>query len=343
MDIFIQLFIGVAVCLVWYILSKDRGEKAPRKALWAAVGFGFAGLVLSAILELIFIPIDIDGHVSLTGVELSRVSLLIGAIEELSKFLPLALFIYHKKYFSEHNDGVLYFAIAGLAFGVPENILYTLDGGAGTGIVRLIMTPVFHAATTAIVGYFLIRMKIEKRDASAVVGALGAVILAHAAYDYGLLNGKISLVLLSLAITIGLTALLFVFIHLAYKGDKSLGLRRPVGRAVIALTEKSVFGFGVEAPALHFREKHANDGHRSKKSGLAITAIILGVFSVILCWLPVFGLLLGLSAVLFGAFGYKHDRVPAVIGIGLGSVGLAISLVWTGLVVLYLLSSSVGL
>ncbi len=224
MDLIIRAFIGLTVLLVMYLLSKDRGEHEPKTALWAAAGFGILGIIAAVILEGIFTHIDPTSAAQVPLSAAFKDSLLVGIIEESAKFIPLAIFIYRKRYFNENTDGVLYFALAGLAFGMPENLLYTLSGGAAVGIVRLVLTPYFHAATTAFIGYFLIRHKLAKQPFALVMFAFLGMILSHTLYDFGLMSGVAGYVLMSLTITFGVTASLFWLARRALKLDQQMGI-----------------------------------------------------------------------------------------------------------------------
>lgn len=220
----ILMLLGLTWFLTWYLLSKDKGEREPTGALWAALGFGALGLIPSGILELQLLPEDDLLHATLSTGQILLVALAVGIIEEVCKYLPLALFLWKKRYFNEHTDGILYFALAGLGFGLPENILYTLSFGGETGIARVILTPFFHAATTACVGYALIQAKLHGRRFWASLPMLGAMILAHGLYDFGLLSRQGLFALASLVITGGLTATIFTLGTVAKSRDQELGL-----------------------------------------------------------------------------------------------------------------------
>ncbi|MCA9327267.1 PrsW family intramembrane metalloprotease [Candidatus Saccharibacteria bacterium] len=219
----ILLFFGLAGFLTWYLLAKDRGEREPAGALWIALGFGFLAVIGAAFLESALLPEDI---LTSSGVTASNAGsmLLVGIIEESLKFVPLAFYIYRKRYFNEHTDGILYFALAGIGFGLPENILYTVGLGTGAGIGRLILTPFFHAATTAIPGYYLAKTKVEHRSMKSVFVAFGAVLLLHALYDFGLASGLAILVIVSLVITLLLSINLFRLGAIAKADDQAMGL-----------------------------------------------------------------------------------------------------------------------
>jgi len=222
----ILLLIASASWLAWFFVKSDRGEREPAGALWAVLSFGLLGAVAASLLESWFIPsryVSIE-HPAPMSVGLLLAAMGIGLIEELSKFLPAAWFVYRKRYFNEHTDGIIYFALAGLGFGLPENILYTLQFGAGTGFIRAVLTPFFHAATTGLVGYYLVQVKLDQKPKMLAVWALVGAALLHGLYDFGLLSRKPLLMVLSLVITFGVTGSLFVLYRHATRSDQRVGL-----------------------------------------------------------------------------------------------------------------------
>lgn len=221
--ILLLLFIGLAVLLAWFLIAHDHGEKEPVQALWAATGLGLLGAVAAAFLESKLMLANKLAAGQPNGTILSA-ALLVGVIEEACKFLPLALIIYKKRYFNEHTDGVIYFALAGLGFGLPENLLYTLQFGSKIGMTRLLLTPLFHAATTGMVGYFLAKRKLAKKSAFGVVLPLMLAMVLHGLYDFGLTMGSTPYAVGSLLITLGLSVNLFWLYMKATEHDQALGL-----------------------------------------------------------------------------------------------------------------------
>ncbi len=217
------VFIGLAAGLAWFLLAHDRGEKEPVAALWMAAGMGLVGAVLAGILEkkllpnANFLPGTAQGTLMVSALS-------VAVIEEVCKFVPLAVVLYRRRYFNEHTDGILYFALAGLGFGLPENILYTVQFGAHTGITRLFLTPLFHAGATAVVGYFLIKRKLAGRLALGVWPALAGVIALHALYDFGLASGSAIYAGGALFITLSTSAAIFLLFMKAGQRDQQLGL-----------------------------------------------------------------------------------------------------------------------
>jgi RsiW-degrading membrane proteinase PrsW (M82 family) len=209
----ILAFVLIAGSLVWYLLGHDHGRRLPVEALWLAFGFGCVAMAIAAVVEGRLVP-PLFLHYPRAFPVADQVGyfLGIGAIEEAAKFLPLALFIYRKSYFREHVDGVIYFAVCGLTFGLGENILYTFTYGAKVGLMRLLLTPFLHAATTAILGYYLIHMKLRAKHSRWLFSAAILLVpLLHGVYDFGISSSVPVLLIMSLLITLLLTQALFLY------------------------------------------------------------------------------------------------------------------------------------
>lgn len=220
----ILIFIGLSIFLVWYFLSHEHGEKGPIGALWIVAGFGLAGAIAAGSLEQLLPKQYISTSAQGASLGLLLTTLAIGAIEESCKFLPAALFLYKKRYFEEHTDGIIYFAVAGLGFGLPENILYTIQFGTHTGLARLILTPFFHSAVTSLVGYFLIKSKIDRKSLWTVGLALLSASILHGLYDFGAFSQNVVFLVVSFMITAGVTAFMFVLFMRAGELDRAAGL-----------------------------------------------------------------------------------------------------------------------
>lgn len=221
-------FIVLAVVLVWYLLGHDHGRQLPAASLWTAFGFGIIAMIIASIVEGFAISDAIwTAPDSIPLFTRLLLGLAIGVIEEAVKFVPLALFIYHKSYFAEHTDGVIFFAICGLTFGLGENILYTVSFGTETGLMRLVMTPFFHAATTSILGYYLVSAKRDGMLWGKCILAATIVPVLHGLYDFGLFAGAYHLYVLSLMITLLLSLGLFLYFMHANDLDRQAAAPAP--------------------------------------------------------------------------------------------------------------------
>jgi RsiW-degrading membrane proteinase PrsW (M82 family) len=227
----IDLHIGVAVLLVYLFLRNGRAHREPKKALVEAVGLGVLGNVAALILELWLVPArtdkltnyvsNHDAHATLLAV---WSFLLVALIEEVVKFFPLTWLVYKRPFFNEHTDGVLYFGFAGMAFGLVENILYTVAFGTAAGVERLFLTPYFHAALTGIAGFYIASRKIRNIPMWRVVLAISTLILLHGFYDFAVGSGSVWLVLMALVVTVALVIGLFWYMRRARKLDQRLAI-----------------------------------------------------------------------------------------------------------------------
>lgn len=217
------LFISAAVGLAWFFISHDHGEKEPIGMLWLAVFLGALGAVMAATIGGWVINAE-DLLPGGSHAALLIAMLLIGVIEEACKFVPLSAILWKKRYFNEHTDGIIYFSLAGLGFGLPENILYTAQFGVKTGLIRMILTPIFHAATTGIVGYYLVKRKLDGKSYIGIWPILLAAMIIHGLYNFGLTSGIQLYAGLSVLITLVLSVALFTLYVRATELDQDMGL-----------------------------------------------------------------------------------------------------------------------
>ncbi|MEI7838786.1 MAG: PrsW family glutamic-type intramembrane protease [bacterium] len=220
----ILVFLGTAILLALFFIKNDHGDKEPLSALWTAGLIGLSGFIGAGYIESLLIPVNSLSPKTSTLSMSFFTYILVGVIEESLKFIPLALYIYKKKYFNEHTDGIIYFALAGIGFGVPENIVYVVSYGASAGIGRLILDPFFHAATVAIVGYYLIKVKLDHKSWLSVILAFVGVVMIHCIYDFCLSTSNGTMIMLSVLITFIASIMLFILFFKANKLDKKSGL-----------------------------------------------------------------------------------------------------------------------
>lgn len=224
------ILFGLAIYLfILFIIKRDRGHKEPTSALFAAAGFGLLAVLLAGFLNELFVPSQImDSFASGESHGLSKETLLytalsIGLIEETLKNVPLAFFIYKKRYFDELTDGVIYFGIAGLTFGIIEDIAYTLMYGGGVGTMRIITSPYLHSAFCILFGIILIRTKVFKRPWLLAAAGLLAATLAHGIYDLLVFSGGLINNLLVLLVAVSMNIIFFVLFRRSQREDEKRG------------------------------------------------------------------------------------------------------------------------
>ena len=172
---------GVAIGL--YIYLKDKHEREPIGLLIKAFIFGMLSILLTLIISIPIssvIPIDKQN----LGEQAIHAFLLVALIEEFSKFVFVRGVLYRDKNFNEPFDGIVYSVMVGMGFATLENILYVVDGGMSTALLRMFTAVPAHASFAVLMGYFLGKAKFEHKKGYYAIYALGAAALLHGAYDY---------------------------------------------------------------------------------------------------------------------------------------------------------------
>ncbi|MCK4749468.1 MAG: PrsW family intramembrane metalloprotease, partial [Bacteroidales bacterium] len=116
--------------------------------------------------------------------------LVAGSTEEVFKFLALYLLIWRSPSFNEKFDGIVYAVFVSLGFAAVENVLYVLEGGYQTALVRAITAVPAHALFGVTMGYYfgIAHMYTELRSGY-LRRALLIPILLHGIYDFILMVG----------------------------------------------------------------------------------------------------------------------------------------------------------
>jgi RsiW-degrading membrane proteinase PrsW (M82 family) len=227
----IALYLALSAFLVVFLISRNRGAKEPTPALWVAFGFGLLAVGIAWQAEKLFVPNGLVLAV-LAQVNLGRlwwISTLIGLVEEAAKFIPLALWLRRRRYFNKHTDGVIYFALSGLAFGLLENLLYSAHFGEAVGLQRAVLLLFLHPATSGIVGYYFVRCKIRGESLLKPLAALVGVAGLHGLYNFGVLSQRADWVALSILVTALINLGLFIYYSKAIELDQAFGVAA-VGR-----------------------------------------------------------------------------------------------------------------
>lgn len=203
-----------------FFLDYDPAPKEPKGESSVAIGFGLLALVLTLVLDLgvrTVFPAAFGGVFD--SIATIQSVIFSATAEEVAKFLPLALFIYKRRFFNELSDGILYFAIVGLTFGAVETLLYAVfsDAGVQVALMRLLIALFFHAALTSIVGYALAHKKVGHGSSMEVFLALVGVSLLHTIYNFSLFQADESTFLLAIIAVIvafiSNAAMLLLFEH----------------------------------------------------------------------------------------------------------------------------------
>lgn len=142
---------GIAICL--FIYFKDKYNREPLGLLILSFFMGILSIIPAVIIQIALTkPVE---HIMGKGMLYTAVfSYLIVALgEEGSKFLALRFIPYRRKAFDDPFDGIVYAVVVSMGFATLENILYVMDHGFATGVLRMFLSVPAHATFGVLMGY----------------------------------------------------------------------------------------------------------------------------------------------------------------------------------------------
>jgi len=186
-----SLAVVPCIALLIYIYAKDKKEKESKRLLIGCFVWGVIiiapVLLIETILDEIFMSFLTVGSVSYAFAE----GFIVAAFsEELFKYLALRGKTWKSKEFNCTFDGIVYAVFVSIGFATFENIMYVLDGGVSTALLRMFTAVPGHACDAVFMGYFYSKAKRaglennKKAEKKYKKYALLIPILLHGIYDW---------------------------------------------------------------------------------------------------------------------------------------------------------------
>lgn len=177
------LALAPGACIILYIYLKDKHEKEPVGLLIKSFFYGVLSIFVTFLISW---PLDM--LVPIDEMDLSEQAvhafLLVALVEEFSKFIFVRGILYRNPNFNEPFDGIVYSVVVSMGFATFENILYIMDGGITTAVMRMFTAVPAHACFAVLMGYYLGRAKFENGKWYLAIYGLFAATFFHGAYDY---------------------------------------------------------------------------------------------------------------------------------------------------------------
>ena len=155
MNMLLTIALLPAVLLTIYIYKKDRVEREPIRLVMKLLGLGAVSCIPASLMELgISKVIEIaDFRNPYFNVFLE--SFAVAALcEELMKYFFLRRTTWRNSAFDYQFDGVVYAVTVSLGFAALENVLYVMQSGFETGLLRAVTSVPGHAIFGVFMGYF---------------------------------------------------------------------------------------------------------------------------------------------------------------------------------------------
>lgn len=184
----VLLSIAPVAIIAFYLWSRDKYEREPIRLLLIAMLAG-AFIVLPVIVIENFIAVIGERFTGLAQAAWHAFAVA-GFTEELFKYLALYIFIWRSPEFNEKYDGIIYATFVSLGFAGVENLMYVLESGHQTGMMRAFTAVPAHAIFGITMGYYFgLARFYEKQQKQLKAKALWIPVLLHGIYDFILMTG----------------------------------------------------------------------------------------------------------------------------------------------------------
>ncbi len=132
---------------------------------------------------------------------------IIALLEELVKFIPLAAYTFHARFFDEPLDGIIYAVFIAMGFATFENLVYASEHDIETTLVRAFTAIPAHAAFGVVQGYYagMGRFGLHSNKYLRLSKGLFIATLIHGAYDFFLLYEWYNWLVLLALVVLGLS------------------------------------------------------------------------------------------------------------------------------------------
>ena len=179
------LAVAPVLTIILYIYFQDRYDKEPTGLL--VVSF-LLGAIVSVLL--VFGLYFVTGHLLPITDKFSiwqqfiQAFVVVALAEEFSKYIIVKYYAQTRKAFNEPYDGIMYAVMVSMGFACTENILYVLQGGYSTAILRAFTAVPAHATFGILMGYYMGKAKFSNNRFLLNMAGLFLAVLFHGAYDF---------------------------------------------------------------------------------------------------------------------------------------------------------------
>ena len=225
------LAIAPGVAIAVYVYFRDKYEKEPLSLLLMTFIAGIAVVIPAATMETVLFNIFPLENSLLLHTAVNNF-IFVGFTEEFCKYLCLLIIVYPKKEFNEPFDGITYAVMISMGFATAENILYAMNGGLQTAVLRIFTAVPAHASFAVLMGYFVGLSKFRNHHTPFLFLGLFSATIFHGAYDFFLSIDNVGL------IALGALVSLIVGLRLSFKAMKILNENSPFRYSTIMLRQK---------------------------------------------------------------------------------------------------------
>lgn len=217
------------ILLMIFIYYKDSHEKEPVGLLASLFFLGVLSTLPAAILEVFGEIIVLSVFEESSFMYNFLIAFFVVALaEEGGKFIFTYIRTWNNRNFNFKFDGIEYCVFVSLGFATLENILYIVEGGLLTAIMRAILSVPSHAIDAVFMGYFYGNAKAcdsvgdkQGRNKNLIFSVIIAVFL-HGFYDFCLFMENPLTIILFLVFVVVMDIIAFYRIHVSSKHNQEI-------------------------------------------------------------------------------------------------------------------------
>lgn len=201
--------IAPVLAILLYIYIQDKYEKEPRGLLIKSFLFGATLSIIIVFVLYLFTGrlIPITDNYSIWQ-QFIQAFIVVALAEEFSKYVIVRYFAQPKKAFNEPYDGIVYAVMVSMGFACTENIMYVIEGGHLTAILRAFTAVPAHATFGILMGFYMGKAKFSKNRVVLNLTGLLLAVLFHGAYDFFLFINFIPGISIGAFISLGIGIIL---------------------------------------------------------------------------------------------------------------------------------------
>ncbi|MCQ2407860.1 MAG: PrsW family glutamic-type intramembrane protease, partial [Oscillospiraceae bacterium] len=215
-----------AAALLFYVWKLDRKEHESPKLIWSLVGLGALSIIPAVILEMMLeVIIGIALPHNTIVYHLVEAFIGVAAIEEGGKYFMTWARTWKDREFNYSFDAVVYAVAASLGFAALENVMYVVQSGFATGIMRALTAVPGHTIFGIFMGMYYGLAKREEmfsnksRKHRYLFLAWFVPMLIHGFYDFCLFMENMLFTLIFLVFYIALVIFAFFMVNRLSKMD----------------------------------------------------------------------------------------------------------------------------
>ncbi len=181
--------IAPGIFWLWFFLRGRSYNPNPRRLIASTFFLGLLSTVPAAIMEAVLIQDAPDDFEFAAGAAASIMFLVVGPVEELSKFMAVRLGAFRSLHFDEPLDGLIFSTAASLGFATLENVFYAFQYGPEVMIARGPLSTLGHVVFGSFWGGALALRQRNPKLRYAPLAGLVVAAGAHGAFNFTVVTG----------------------------------------------------------------------------------------------------------------------------------------------------------